>query len=134
MSAWGHLQPREGAAEVLAKLTTKYQLALLSNGDTDTLQAALRVFPPSVNVPLILSSDYPVNCFKPCSAMYAQALAAVNGEKTQVLHVAGSAFDTHGARSFGIYSGALDREALHTDPEPCFAFDDIEQLLSFFDL
>ena len=82
MLAWGDLQPREGAIEVLAKFSTKYQLGLLSNGDTDTLQAALRVFPSSVNVSLILSSDYPVNCFKPCSAMYAQALAAVSGEKS----------------------------------------------------
>lgn len=134
VSAWGNLQPRDGATEVLVKLSRKYQLGLLSNGDAATLQAALHVFPPSVNVSLILSSDYPVNCFKPCSAMYAQALAAVGGDQTQVLHVAGSAFDTHGARTFGIYSGAIDRSAVHTNPQPCFAFDDIKQLLSFFDV
>ncbi|CAF2827815.1 unnamed protein product [Rotaria sp. Silwood2] len=134
MSAWGNLQPRVGTAEVLAKLSRKYQLGLLSNGDKSTLQAALRVFPLSVNVSLILSSDYPVNCFKTCPSMYAQALAAVNGDKTQVFHIAGSAYDAHGARTFGIFSGALDASAMHTNPKPCFAFNDISQLLSFFDV
>ncbi|CAF1308380.1 unnamed protein product [Didymodactylos carnosus] len=130
LSAWHDLHPRVGATEVLVKLNTKYQLGLLSNGDKNTLQAARRAFPSSVNISLIFSSDYPVNCFKPCPEMYAQALAAVHGDKTQVLHIAGSAVDTHGARRFGIYSGVLDSSALHTEPEPCFAFDDIEQLLS----
>jgi 2-haloalkanoic acid dehalogenase type II len=134
MSAWGNLQPRPDATEVLAKLSTKYQLGVLSNGNKDTLQAALRVFPSSVNVSLILSSDYPVNCFKPCPAMYAQALDAVHGDLTQVLHVAGSAFDADGARSFGIYSGVLDSSVLNMSLEPCFAFDDIKQLRSFFNV
>ena len=132
LSAWGNLQPKPGATEVLAKLSRKYQLGLLSNGDAGTLRSALRVFPSSVNISLILSSDYPVNCLKPCSSMYAQALAAVSGDDTEVIHVAGSAFDANGARTFGIYSGALDSSAMHTKPQPCFAFDDIEQLLLFF--
>ncbi|CAF2091988.1 unnamed protein product [Rotaria magnacalcarata] len=132
MSVWGNLKPRSGATEVLTKLSRKYQLGLLSNGDKGTLQAALRIFPSSVNVSLTLSSNYPVNCFKPCSQMYAQALAAVDGDKNQVLHVAGSAFDAHGARSFGIFSGALDSSAMQTNPKPCFAFNDITELISFF--
>lgn len=134
LSTWGNLQPRPGATEVLAKLSTKYQLGLLSNGDKGTLQAALRVFPSSVNVSLILSSDYPANCFKPCSAMYAQALDAVRGDLTQVLHVAGSAFDANGARTFGIFSGVSGPSELDTSPEPCFAVDDIKQLLSIFNV
>lgn len=134
MSSWGNLKPRPGTTEILSKLSKKYQLGLLSNGDANTLRSALRVFPSSVNVSLILSSDYPVNCFKPCSSMYAQALDAVNGDKMQVLHIAGSAFDAHGARTFGIYSGALDSSAMQTTPKPCFAFDDITQLNTFFDL
>lgn len=134
VAAWGDLQPRPEATEVLAKLSQKYQLGLLSNGDTNTLRSALRGFPSSVNVSVILSSDYPVNCFKPCSEMYAQALTAVHGDLSKVIHVAGSAFDAHGARTFGIFAGALDSSAKHTSPEPCFAFDDITQLLSFFEL
>ncbi|CAF1360932.1 unnamed protein product [Adineta steineri] len=133
LSTWNNLQPREGAVEVLEKLSTKYQLGLLSNGDTNTLQAAARVF-PSLNKSLILSSDYPANCFKTCSAMYAQALDAVHGDLTKVFHVAGSAFDANGARTFGIFSGAIDSSAMHTEPQPCFAFDDIRQLLTFFDV
>jgi 2-haloalkanoic acid dehalogenase type II len=134
LSTWGNLQPRPDATEVLEKLSKKYQLGLLSNGDKGTLQAALRVFPPSVNVSLILSSDYPANCFKPCSAMYAQALDAVHGDLTQVLHVAGSTFDARGARTFGIYSVAIeDSSESQIDPQPCFLFDNIKQLLSLFD-
>ena len=134
ISSWSNLQPKVGAIEVLTKLSRKYQLGLLSNGDAVTLRRALRIFPSSVNVSLILSSDYPVNCFKPCSSMYAQALTAVHvhGDKTKVIHVAGSAFDTHGARTFGIYSGALDPSAIRTKPKPCFAFNDIKQLIAFF--
>ncbi|CAF1197503.1 unnamed protein product [Rotaria sordida] len=134
LSAWQKLQPRTATIEVLTKLSRKYQLGVLSNGDKQTLQSALRVFPSSVNISFILSSDYPVNCFKACSAMYAQALAAVDGDMTKVLHVAGSAYDTHGALVFGIFSGALDKSAIHTKPTPCFAFDNILQLLSFFDV
>ena len=132
LSSWANLEPKVGATEVLAKLTTKYQLGILSNGDTNTLRSVLRVFPPSINISVILSSDYPVNCFKPCPLMYAQALNAVNGDKTRVIHVAGSAFDSHGARLFGIYSGALDPLAMKTKPKPCFAFNDIKELISFF--
>ncbi|CAF1657895.1 unnamed protein product [Rotaria sp. Silwood1] len=134
MSIWGNLEPYPGTTHVLKILSRKYQLALLSNGDKETLKAALHVFPSSVNISLLLSSDFPVNCFKPCSAMYAQALAAVGGNKNQVLHVAGSADDAHGARTFGIFSGALDPLAADRNPKPCFAFDDIQQLLSFFHL
>ncbi|CAF1121178.1 unnamed protein product [Rotaria sordida] len=134
MSTWGNLKPYDGATHVLKKLSRKYRLGLLSNGDKETLKTAIRVFPSSVNISLILSSDFPINCFKTCPAMYAQALAAVNGNKNQVLHVAGSAYDAHGALTFGIFSGAIDESAAHTNPKPCFAFDDIRQLLSFFRL
>jgi len=134
LGTWGNLQPKSGAAEVLAKLNRKYQLGLLSNGDEGTLRAALRVFPPSVNVSLIFSSDYPVNCFKTCSSMYAQALNFVGGDVSKLIHVAGSGYDAHGARQFGIFAGALDSSAEHTDPPPCFAFDDINRLPAFFHL
>ncbi|CAF2406887.1 unnamed protein product [Rotaria sp. Silwood2] len=134
MSTWEYLEPYPGTAQVLKKLSRKYHLGLLSNGDKETLKAALRVFPSSVKFSVILSSDYPVNCFKNCSAMYAQALAAVNGNKNQVLHVAGSPYDAQGARAFGIFAGALDRSAINTNPKSCFAFDDIKELLPFFHL
>ena len=134
LNAWGNLQPRPGVIEVLTRLGAKYQLGLLSNGDRDTLQAALRAFPSSLSVSFIFSSDYPVNCFKPCSAIYSQALAAVHGNVAQVLHVAGSAFDAQGARRCGIYSGMLYDSVPITDLQPCFAFDDIKQLPSFFGL
>ncbi|CAF1198528.1 unnamed protein product [Rotaria sp. Silwood1] len=134
VSAWGKLQPRNATKEVLIRLSRKYQLGVLSNGDRQTLQSALSVFSSSINISFILSSDYPVNCFKSCSTMYAQALAAVDGDMTKVLHVAGSAYDTHGALIFGIFSGALDKSAMHTKPKPCFAFDNIVQLLAFFDV
>ncbi|CAF1342734.1 unnamed protein product [Adineta ricciae] len=134
MKTWSNLQPRPGVVKVLSKLSKKYQLGLLSNGDKDTLQTALRIFPSSVNISSIFSSDYPINCFKTCSAMYAQVLEAVHGDKTQVLHVAGSTYDTHGARTFGIFSGAIDSSAKNTNPSPCFAFDDIQQLISFFNV
>ena len=132
LSTWANLKPKDGTIEVLTKLSKKYQLALLSNGDQETLESAIRIFPSSVNISLIFSSDYPVNCLKPCSQMYAQALDSVSGNINQVLHVAGSAFDTHGALSFGIYSGALDPSAIHTTPTPCFAFEDIRHLPEFF--
>ncbi|UJR20161.1 hypothetical protein I4U23_023293 [Adineta vaga] len=134
LSTWHNLRPHDGIVDVLEKLSKRYQIGLLSNGDTNTLKAALHAFPSSVNISLFLSSDYPVNCFKPCSEIYAQALNAVHGDLTKVFHVAGSAFDTNGARKFGIYSGALDSSAMHTQPQPCFAFDDIQQLLSFFNV
>ena len=70
---------------------------------------------------------YPVSC-------HAQALAAVHGDTAQISHVAGSAADTQGARSFGIYSGMLYGPAPLTDQQPCFVFHDKEQLPPFFGL
>lgn len=134
LSAWGNLQPRDGDVEVLSKLSQKYQLAVLSNGDRGTLQQALRIFPPSVNISLILSSDYPVNCFKACSGMYAQALAAVGGDQRKVFHVAGSSYDANGARNFGIFAGMVGSLVANDDPDPCFVFDSIKKLPSFFEL
>lgn len=132
LSAWGNLQPRDGAIEVLSRLGQKYQLAVLSNGDRGTLQQALHVFLPAVNISLILPSDYPVNCFKACSGMYAQALAAVDGDQRRVLHVAGSSYDANGARTFGIFAGVLGSSVANDDPAPCFVFDSIKKLPSFF--
>lgn len=135
MASWGNLKPRPDVIDVLTKLTGKYQLGLLSNGDHGTLQSALRIFPSSVNVSLIFSSDYPANCFKTCAAMYAQALDAVHGDLNQVLHVAGSTYDANGARTFGIYSGAIDPSSSSAkDPQPCFVFKSIKQLLSILDV
>lgn len=135
MASWGNLKPRPDVIDVLTKLTGKYQLGLLSNGDHGTLQSALRIFPSSVNVSLVFSSDYPTNCFKTCSAMYAQALDAVHGDLNQVLHVGGSKYDATGARTFGIYSGAIDPSpASAKDPQPCFVFNTIKQLLSILDV
>lgn len=65
--------------------------------------------------------------------MYAQALDTVTGDKMQMLHIACSAFNAHGERTFRIYSSALNGPAMQTNPKPCFAFDDIEQFNTFFD-
>lgn len=133
LSSWSNLEPRPGVTEVLSKLSEKYQLGVLSNGDKNTLETAVRVFPPST-FSFIFSSDYPVNCFKTCSSMYAQALDVVDQDRTKVFHVAGSAYDSEGARTFGILSGAIDPSAAQAHSKACFGFNDITQVISFFNV
>lgn len=123
---WSQLTPWPQTLETLQLLQANgYLVAPLSNGDAETLINATNIFRPQVVMNEIYSSDYPIGAFKPLPAMYAQ-LANQWGIE-HVLHVAGSAIDAFGARSYGLYN-ALLRDTPQEGPQPCWTLANITML------
>eukprot|EP00386_Alphamonas_edax_P003389 GDKI01010344.1.p1 GENE.GDKI01010344.1~~GDKI01010344.1.p1 ORF type:complete len:335 (+),score=89.68 GDKI01010344.1:216-1220(+) len=129
VAAWGVLTPWKGTEQVLEKLyKANFKLAVLSNGDRQTLQAATSVFVHTTPFTEWYSSDFPVGAFKPHEAMYTQVLAQMPAE--EVFHVAGAPKDGWGSRKAGMYSALLRDEVYPSLPEhePCFVLADITDL------
>lgn len=74
-------------------------ILLIRPAPLPALTIATSVFFPTLTVDAVYSSDYPVGVFKPLPGIYAQVAEQYGMEA--VLHVAGSAIDAFGARSYG---------------------------------
>jgi 2-haloacid dehalogenase len=90
----------------LARLHTRYKLAVLSNGDPDMLEAARSyhgiAFDHVISVAVAGS-------FKPHLATYTKAAELLGVRMDQVLFVANHAFDCIGAKSAGMHTAFIDR-------------------------
>jgi 2-haloacid dehalogenase len=92
--------------EALARLKTRYQIVVLSNGDPDMLEAARKHH----GVPFDrVISVAEANSFKPHVATYTKAAEIVGVPLNAVLFVANHAFDCIGAKSAGMRSAFIDR-------------------------
>ena len=101
--AWGNLTPHTDVIPALRRISTKYEIGVLSNGDDDTLSIATSQFANIGITAKRFGSDYPVGVFKPQRAIYEQLLS--NGYTLEnVLHVAGGEFDAVAAHSVGFLS------------------------------
>jgi 2-haloacid dehalogenase len=100
------LRPFPEVPEALARLQTRYQLAVLSNGDPDMLEAAKQYhripFDQVISVAV-------ANAFKPHVATYVKAAEIMGVPMDQVLFVANHAFDCIGAKSAGMRTAFIDR-------------------------
>jgi 2-haloacid dehalogenase len=100
------LRPFPEVPEALARLQQRYQLAVLSNGDPDMLEAAKKhhriPFDRVISVAL-------ANAFKPHRATYAKAAELLELNMDEVLFVANHAFDCIGAKSAGMRTAFIDR-------------------------
>jgi 2-haloacid dehalogenase len=100
------LRPFPEVPEALARLQTRYQLAVLSNGDPDMLEAAKQYhripFDQVISVAV-------ANAFKPHVATYRKAAEIMGVPMDQVLFVANHAFDCVGAKSAGMRTAFIDR-------------------------
>jgi len=100
------LRPFPEVPEALARLQTRYQLAVLSNGDPDMLEAARQYhripFDQVISVAV-------ANAFKPHVATYRKAAEIMGVRLDQVLFVANHAFDCIGAKSAGMRTAFIDR-------------------------
>jgi len=100
------LQPFPEVPEALARLQTRYRLAVLSNGDPDMLETAKRYhglrFDHTISVAV-------ANAFKPHRATYTKAAEIVGIRSEEVLFVANHAFDCIGAKSAGMRTAFIDR-------------------------
>lgn len=100
------LKPFPDVPEALARLKTRYKIAVLSNGDPDMLEAAK----PFHNIPFdAVISVAAANSFKPHVATYTRAAELMGVCMDEVLFVANHAFDCIGAKAAGMRSAFIDR-------------------------
>jgi 2-haloacid dehalogenase len=106
VAAIERLKPFPEVPAALARLQTRYQLVVLSNGDPDMLEAAK----VHHGVPFDrVISVAEANAFKPHRATYTKAAELMGVRLDQVLFVANHAFDCIGAKSAGMRTAFIDR-------------------------
>jgi 2-haloacid dehalogenase len=102
------LKPFPEVPPALAKLQSRYKLAVLSNGDPDMLEAAKRHH----NIPFdAVISVAAANSFKPHVATYTKAAEILGLRLDQILFVANHAFDCIGAKAAGMRTAFIDRRS-----------------------
>lgn len=106
VDGWSHLKGWPEAQEVFNKLQAKgYKIAILSNGDEKMLEPLKQS--TGINFDYIFGAEH-AKAYKPNPNIY--KLPFKEGYKhEEVLHVAGSTFDTMGAKSAGIYCAWSNR-------------------------
>jgi len=106
VSAIERLRPFPDAPAALARLQTRYKIAVLSNGDPDMLEAAKAHH----GIPFDrVISVAEAGSFKPHVATYTMAAERMGVRMDEVLFVANHAFDCIGAKSAGMRTAFIDR-------------------------
>ena len=100
------LKPFPDVPAAMAKLHTRYKLAILSNGDPDMLEAARAYH--RIDFDHIISVAV-AGAFKPHKATYTKAAEIVGLKMDEVLFVANHAFDCVGAKAAGMRTVFIDR-------------------------
>lgn len=100
------LRPFPDVPAAMARLRTRYKIAVLSNGDPDMLEAAKPhhgiAFDAVISVAV-------ANAFKPHVATYTKAAELMQVGMDEVLFVANHAFDCIGAKAAGMHTAFIDR-------------------------
>jgi 2-haloacid dehalogenase len=106
VSAIERLEPFPDVPAALARLQSRYQIVVLSNGDPDMLEAAK----PYHRIPFDrIISVAAANSFKPHRATYLRAAEICEVAVHEVLFVANHAFDCIGAKAAGMRTAFIDR-------------------------
>jgi 2-haloacid dehalogenase len=100
------LQPFPDVPEALARLKTRYKIAVLSNGDPDMLEAAKAYHKIPFDAVISVAA---ARSFKPDVATYTKAAAMMGVGMADVLFVANHAFDCIGAKAAGMHAAFVDR-------------------------
>ena len=100
------LQPFPDVPEALARLKTRYKIAVLSNGDPDMLEAAKAYHKIPFDAVISVAA---ARSFKPDVATYTRAAAMMGVGMADVLFVANHAFDCIGAKAAGMHAAFIDR-------------------------
>ena len=90
----------------LARLQTRYQLVVLSNGDPDMLEAAKKYHKVPFDRVISVAE---ANSFKPHAATYTKAAELLGLRMDQILFVANHAFDVIGAKAAGMRTAMINR-------------------------
>jgi len=100
------LKPFPEVPAALEKLSQKYRLAILSNGDRDMLEAAK----PHIGFAFDATiSVQEAGAFKPDHRTYAKAAKILGVGASSVLFVANHVFDCVGAKASGMRAAFIDR-------------------------
>ena len=91
----------------LLSLKGKITLAVLSNGDLDSLERAVSGL--SIPVDQIISAEQ-AGAYKPHSVVYRTAAEHLNLPPNQILHVAAHPWDIRGAKAFGMLGAYINRD------------------------
>jgi 2-haloacid dehalogenase len=122
------LTPFDDVVEALGRLSKRYQLVILSNGDPDMLENAQPYIGYRFDrVISIASSGY----FKPHAATYAKAAEILGTDIGRIMHVANHAFDCIGAQAAGMKGGFVNRRQRPYEDTPYLphiVVDDFRQL------
>lgn len=116
---WDHLQPRPDLRPGLDALRGHFQLATLSNGDTDNLQALSRS--SGIRWDFYFSADQ-VHAFKPAQAYYRYAAEHLHAQPPELMMVASHLYDLEAAHTYGWQTALVDRPG-ETPPGPHDHFD-----------
>ena len=102
------LKPFPEVPAALAKLHTRYQLVVLSNGDPDMLETAKQYHGIAFDKVISVAE---ANSFKPHVATYTKAAELCGLKPDQILFVANHAFDCIGAKAAGMCTAFIDRRS-----------------------
>jgi 2-haloacid dehalogenase len=106
VAAIERLRPFPEVPEALERLSGKYKLVILSNGDRDMLEAAKPylgfTFAETISV-------QEAGCFKPHRRTYETAAQILDLPCLQIMHVANHAFDCIGGKAAGMRTAFIDR-------------------------
>jgi 2-haloacid dehalogenase len=100
------LQPFPEVPAALARLQTRYRIAVLSNGDPDMLEAAKAFHRIPFDAVLSVAA---AGAFKPHVVTYTKAAELLGVRRDEVLFVANHAFDCVGAKAAGMHTAFVDR-------------------------
>lgn len=131
MNIWFSFNPWPDAKETLDKLKEKgYTVAMLSNGDTNMLEAISKHC--GIEFDYIFSAEK-AKAYKPRKEIYEQVLSHFNISKEEHLHVAGSMFDTMGAKAAGFHccwSNRYNDYLLDDTYAPDYTISNLSELLN----
>ena len=116
MTFWQDLSPYPEVLDALERLTRRYDLVALSNGNAHFLEhlAANRI---GWHFDAIISVGE-VGAFKPHPAVYRHAAAKLGLEPAQCLMVSANSFDVLGARACGYRAAFVNRRDLPYEDSP----------------
>lgn len=92
--------------EHLTRLQGKFQMAVLSNGDLESLNRVINGL--DIPVDLAISAEQ-AGFYKPHAGVYQHSVKELGLPETEVLHVAAHAWDIRGARAAGMAGAYINR-------------------------
>jgi len=102
------LKPFADVPAALARMRTRYKLAVLSNGDPDMLENARAHHQVPFDAVISVAE---AGSFKPHVVTYTTAARLMGVELHEVLFIANHAFDCIGAKSAGMRTAFIDRRS-----------------------